>query len=118
MVEPPKDYYICPSCGTEFGNDDTLFTYQELRSQWLANDARWFSRATPPPIGWNAYEQLMLAGFLQYEPTAEDEVGIVDFGERTVAVNNQLARIVIQGHVYGIGRSISNAIGGGRLVLA
>lgn len=46
MTHPPKDYMICPQCGTEFGNDDTLKTYSELRAAWEAKGRSWFSRKT------------------------------------------------------------------------
>ena len=33
MPDPPRDYNICPCCGTEFGNDDVEYSYAELRVQ-------------------------------------------------------------------------------------
>jgi hypothetical protein len=71
MTRPPQDFYICPSCGTEFENDDTVFTHQELRDLWVEHGARWFSRATPKPPGWNPYIQLLSAGYIKQ--TASDE---------------------------------------------
>lgn len=67
MTEPPEGYYICPSCGTEFGNDDTLYSHEELRAAWEARGARWFSQATIQPEGWNPILQLIQAGFVKYE---------------------------------------------------
>ena len=71
MTEPPEGYYICPSCGTEFGNDDTLFTHEELRDLWVEHGAVWFSRATRPDYNWNPYQQLLNAGYIK--SIAQDE---------------------------------------------
>jgi hypothetical protein len=57
MPYPAADYNICPSCGTEFGNDDILLSHDELRAQWLAGGAHWFFGN--PPAGWNPYLQLI-----------------------------------------------------------
>lgn len=58
MVRPPEDFYICPSCGTEFENDDFETTHFELRERWKANGMKWFSNYTPPPLYWNPEIQL------------------------------------------------------------
>jgi predicted RNA-binding Zn-ribbon protein involved in translation (DUF1610 family) len=55
-------FEICPSCGTEFGYHDARKSHKELRELWVASDARWHSRSTSPPPGWNAEEQLRAAG--------------------------------------------------------
>jgi hypothetical protein len=68
LISPPKDYTICPSCGTEFGYDDFTTTYDELRAAWLAAGAPWFSRHTAPPPNWNPITQLLRAG-LGYRTT-------------------------------------------------
>jgi hypothetical protein len=57
---PPRDYHICPCCGTEFGNDDANFTVGQLREMWIAGGANWFFGK--PPAGWNAWLQLIDAG--------------------------------------------------------
>ncbi len=62
LRHPPSDYTICPSCGTEFGNDDLDATHSELRVRWLTAGAPWFSEYTPPPANWNPYRQLVGAG--------------------------------------------------------
>lgn len=62
LTEPPADYFICPCCGTEFGNDDTIYSYEELRDRWIKAEMPWFSHATPPPVNWNPVEQLRRAG--------------------------------------------------------
>lgn len=60
MPYPPADYDICPCCGTEFGNDDADFSYEQLRERWIRSGARWFF-GNPPP-GWNPWMQLIHAG--------------------------------------------------------
>jgi hypothetical protein len=55
---PPSDFAICPSCGTEFGYDDTSKTYEDLRRDWIIGGMRWFSLSTPRPVNWNAVQQL------------------------------------------------------------
>jgi hypothetical protein len=57
MHAPPRNYEICPCCGTEFGNDDELLTHEQLRAQWIQNGARWFFRE--PPANWNPWYQLI-----------------------------------------------------------
>jgi transcriptional regulator with XRE-family HTH domain len=61
LTKPPRDFYICPCCGTEFELDDDERTLQELRSKWIDRNMTWFSRATPPPKDWNPYRQLIIA---------------------------------------------------------
>jgi len=58
---PPSDYNICPCCGTEFGNDDAEFSWDELRERWIATGAHWFFGQ--PPHGWNSHKQLLSAGY-------------------------------------------------------
>src|SRR5215470_3158985 len=62
LEEPPANFYICPCCGTEFGNDDLDTSHAELRRRWLQSGARWFSDYTRPPVRWNPYVQLLDAG--------------------------------------------------------
>lgn len=63
---PPKDYHICPCCGTEFGNDDSRFTHAQLREMWVAGGARWFFGN--PPQAWNPQLQLIEGGFPDLVP--------------------------------------------------
>ena len=58
MREGPRDFNICPSCGTEFGYEDANRTHKELRDLWIANGMRWWSPVEPAPDGWNPEEQL------------------------------------------------------------
>lgn len=63
---PPRDYHICPCCGTEFGNDDIDVTHEQLREMWIAMGAEWFFRN--PPANWNPYLQLSAVGLASMTP--------------------------------------------------
>lgn len=64
MDEPAYDrmgcatYTICPSCGTEFGYDDSNAAHAQLRERWIGGGMNWWSKATAPPPGWNPERQL------------------------------------------------------------
>jgi hypothetical protein len=59
MQDPPMDYNICECCGTEFGNDDEMYSHEELRAKWIEGGATWFFKSAP--IGWNPWTQLIRA---------------------------------------------------------
>ena len=40
---PPDNFEICPSCGTEFGNDDFECSHEELRQIWIEGGCKWWS---------------------------------------------------------------------------
>lgn len=61
LKAPPQEGTICPSCGTQFGYHDFSFSHSELRQRWLANGAQWWSRNTPPPVGWDPHAQVQRA---------------------------------------------------------
>jgi transcriptional regulator with XRE-family HTH domain len=63
LIQPPKNFYICDCCGTEFENDDFDRTHQELRDDWIARHMPWFSKSTFPPRNWSPYRQLIAANF-------------------------------------------------------
>lgn len=63
---PPRDYHICPCCGTEFGKDDAEFSQTQLRELWVATRARWFFGN--PPQYWNPWIQLIRAGHSETVP--------------------------------------------------
>jgi hypothetical protein len=102
MTHPPHDYYICPSCGTEFENDDFETSHAELRRRWLQNGARWFSRATPPPPNWNPYRQLINIGVMEYADSAEGTATKVSYANLTtgVIVSSLNGAVSITGRVY------------------
>ena len=62
MEEPPRDYNICPSCGTEFGNHDLNASIEDLRKAWLRTGPRWWSETEPQPKDWNPFKQLLILG--------------------------------------------------------
>src|SRR5277367_3303451 len=52
------DFHICPSCGTEFGYDDSGTSYQELRNRWIRTGPSWWSPVQPQPRDWDPVEQM------------------------------------------------------------
>jgi len=58
MPYPPKDYHICPSCGTEFGYDDAGRSHTALRTAWLKSGTPWWSPVSQPPEGWDPLAQV------------------------------------------------------------
>lgn len=73
MTEPPENYNICPSCGTEFGYHDLSKSHRDLRNKWLADGAKWFSFATPQPdIYWNGFLQVTSADLPYDVPAPSD----------------------------------------------
>jgi hypothetical protein len=78
MPDPPRDYHICPCCGTEFGNDDADCTYDQLRDRWIRAGAPWFFGS--PPYGWSPQAQL-LRGSL----AAETNAGVTQSKENAMA---------------------------------
>jgi|ERR1700690_3952945 len=61
MQYPARNYNICPCCGTEFGNDDVEYSYDELRYRWIIDGGQWFY--DQPPANWNAWAQLAKASY-------------------------------------------------------
>lgn len=55
-------YYICPSCGTEFGYHDATKSFDEIRAVWLASGGLWSDANIAQPLDWSAYEQITKAG--------------------------------------------------------
>jgi hypothetical protein len=66
LQDPPRDYNICECCGTEFGNDDDLASWEDLRAEWINRGARWFFDR--PPLLWNPYTQLYRANVATIVP--------------------------------------------------
>lgn len=63
LIEPPEEDMICPCCGTQFGYHDSIRSHDSLRQHWIKTGCRWHSRRILRPVGWNAYMQLIRAGF-------------------------------------------------------
>ena len=62
MEAPPKDYRICPSCGTEFGVNDVNASIAELRESWMSTGPAWWSTVDARPDNWDPIDQLEKAG--------------------------------------------------------
>jgi hypothetical protein len=62
MEASPKDYRICPSCGTEFGLHDANASIDELRQAWIEKGPKWWSATDPQPANWNPFQQLACLG--------------------------------------------------------
>jgi hypothetical protein len=95
---PPRDYHICPCCGTEFGNDDAELSHAQIREMWIASGAQWFFRT--PPDYWNPYLQLIKAGLVSFVPEFTSSVYFLADGalvSKSVQTNNDqiphLARV-------------------------
>jgi len=58
LSEPPQDFTICPSCGTEFGYDDACASHAQLRRTWLQNGAQWWSPVDARPNNWDPFLQV------------------------------------------------------------
>src|ERR1700694_5615673 len=65
MDDPPRDYNICPSCGTEFGLHDLNASIAELREAWFSTGTKWWSPTDQMPHNWNPHEQLNRLMFKQ-----------------------------------------------------
>lgn len=72
MEAPPRDYRICPSCGTEFGVNDANASIAELRDAWMKTGPRWWSKTDAQPTGWDPLTQMEKAGIIvKREPARE-----------------------------------------------
>jgi hypothetical protein len=49
---------VCPSCGTEFGYDDSSETHADLRKKWVSGGMLWWSNNLVAPPDWDPVEQL------------------------------------------------------------
>src|ERR1017187_1954302 len=58
MKYPAADYNICPSCGTEFGNNDVNASIEDLRASWLDSGPRWWSKFEAQPANWEPIWQV------------------------------------------------------------
>jgi hypothetical protein len=82
------DYNICECCGTEFGNDDEMFSREELRAQWISGGSKWFFGSHP--VGWNPWSQLVGAyvGVLPYDGAVTYYGGAVSYAVKSVDSND------------------------------
>jgi hypothetical protein len=62
MDDPPRDYNVCPSCGTEYGVSDVNASYDDLRKAWLRTGPVWWSKTDEQPDNWSPSRQLANLG--------------------------------------------------------
>lgn len=82
LAYPPRDYHICPCCGTEFGNDDAEFSHDQLREMWISAGARWFFGRAPDH--WNPWIQLIHGGLITWIPKIDTKYLDTDSSAREV----------------------------------
>jgi hypothetical protein len=58
LEDPPQNFAIRPSCGTEFRYDDAFASHADLRAKWLRNGAQWWSTVDPKPEHWDPQHQV------------------------------------------------------------
>lgn len=69
LDEPAYDKFgcasfdICSSCGTQFGYDDTGFSHEFLRREWVNKGCPWLG-SLKKAENWDPLSQLKAAGFL------------------------------------------------------
>jgi hypothetical protein len=85
MEAPPKDYRICPSCGTEFGVHDVNATIADLREAWMNTGPKWWSRADVQPVDWDPIAQMEKAGIVIKRPAASEPAISTATGSITVS---------------------------------
>ncbi len=89
MDDPPRDYNICPSCGTEFGVNDLNASVADLRAAWIATGPKWWSQTDLQPSDWNPFQQLAkVAGNAGLVVTGESVVRIVSSFDTDVDVRS------------------------------
>lgn len=99
LSEPPENFVICPSCGTEFGYTDFMRTHDELRRRWIDGGLKWHSRVIPEPPNWERrkYAQLKNIGI-----DIQVNIGIPDERESEVTV---VKYVELAGVVYTASRA-------------
>jgi hypothetical protein len=76
MEAPPRDYRICPSCGTEFGVHDVNATIAELRDAWIRTGPKWWSKTDAQPTTWDPLKQMEDAGIAVKRPQAKESISV------------------------------------------
>jgi hypothetical protein len=99
LPTPPNDFSICPSCGTEFGNDDFELTHEQIRQQWINAGAHWFSDIVPMPENWDLFKQLL--GVVSIRPIDNEQtssksislIGVGNFVQQLNALTSRNAHV-------------------------
>src|SRR5690349_14160194 len=91
MDDPPRDYNVCPSCGTEFGLHDANAAISELRASWLSSGPTWWSTTDPQPANWEPLEQARrvinpIAGEIDFSVSVPPASGSMIFINEVVPV--------------------------------
>lgn len=110
LDEPPVDFTICPSCGSEFGYHDFIRGHDELRSQWIATGPQWHSSVIAAPPQWDGMEQLRRGGLIDYSSVGMDtqtEIAVVEIGRHSTIVNIPMGSARIDTTEYGVGRIVN-----------
>jgi hypothetical protein len=113
LDEPPVDFTICPSCGTEFGYHDFIRGHDELRSRWIATGPAWHSSVIPAPFQWDGIEQLRRGGLLEsveYENVGmntQTEIAVIEIGRHSTLVNIPTGNARIDAIEYGVGHIVN-----------
>lgn len=106
LDEPPDDFTICPSCGTEFDYHDLIRPHEELRSQWIATGPVWHSSVIAAPFRWNGMEQLRRGGLIGYENVGagtQTEIAVVEIGRHSTFIEMPTGNARIDAVEYGVG---------------
>lgn len=88
LESEPANHEICPSCGTQFGYDDYLRSYESLRNEWFAKGAKWFLEGYKPK-NWNPYLQLLnLQSEVEFssESLTVEKIGNLKRTERNITI--------------------------------
>jgi hypothetical protein len=110
LEEPPAYFTICPSCGTEFGYQDTLRGHDELRADWIAQGPIWQSSVIATPPQWNGMEQLRRGGLIDYSPVGagtQTEIAVVEIGRHSAILDLPTGSVRINAKEYGVGRIVN-----------
>jgi hypothetical protein len=102
MEAPPKNYRICPSCGTEFGLHDANASIEELREVWLDTGPRWWSKSDPQPQNWDPIMQLEQVGIPAKRSVVRVEkmelTGTASFSTSEISGSHDWAALSSRGH--------------------
>ena len=82
MEEGPRDYNICPSCGTEFGIHDVNSSIENLQDLWSKSGPRWHSSVVAQPANWDPLKQFIDLHLTPNVPTSRSDspyLGAVKF---------------------------------------
>jgi hypothetical protein len=104
LQEPPVDWNYCPCCGTEFGYHDSGRSYEEIRREWLATGAQWWSPVRHPPADWSLWNQIAIF----YEPhlasippqVNADHVPVHWLEEELIGIGSVRIRLVSEAQVH------------------